>query len=377
MSKDSKTAVFSTSSTSSSTTASVKLTGLARYKRLEKLGEGTYGVVYKAQDRVTDQFVALKKVRLENEDEGVPSTSIREISILKELHQANIVKLLDAILEPNGLWLVFEWLNMDLKRYIDAVDRKMHPMLVKSYMYQLLQGVLFCHSHRIVHRDLKPQNLLIDNKGTLKIADFGLARAFGLPLPPLTHEVLTLWYRAPEILLGGQFYSIPVDIWSCGCIFAEMVTGRPLLPGDSEIDQLFKTFRLLGTPNEDTWPGVTSYPDFKTTFPQWKPTPLSEAVPGLEPLGIDLLSKMLIYEPNRRISAAEALKHPYFDDLKKLHRELAAAGIPDSLPSKVMQMQISAHGEAKPKEKRVPAAAAAKDKENIKQGAAAGNGKHA
>jgi serine/threonine protein kinase len=189
-------------------------------------------------------------------------------------------------------------------------------LLVKSYMHQLLRGIAFCHSHRVLHRDLKPQNLLIDRNGTLKLADFGLARAFGVPVRTFTHEVITLWYRAPEILLGGRQYSTPVDIWSVACIFVEMLTRIPLFPGDSEIDQLFRIFRLLGTPTEENWAGVSSLPDYKPTFPQWAKKSLDTVFPEeKDPLAIDLLSKMLVYEPSKRISAKEALLHPYFDEI--------------------------------------------------------------
>jgi len=143
------------------------------------------------------------------------------------------------------------------------------------------------------------------------------ARAFGIPLRPYTHEVVTLWYRAPEILLGSKNYSTPVDIWSIGCIFVEMLTKRPLFPGDSEIDELFRIFRTLGTPDDIMWPGVSKLPDYKpANFPHWTAQPLSSIV-NLDPLGLDLLEKMLTYEPSRRISAKEALSHPYFNDLEK------------------------------------------------------------
>jgi serine/threonine protein kinase len=290
---------------------------LAKYQKLEKLGEGTYGVVYKARERTTSQLVALKKMRLDGEDEGVPSTAIREISLLRELRQSNIVRLLDVIHSTNKLYLVFEYLDQDLKRYMDSVRDPMSTALIKSYLYQLLRGVAYCHARRVLHRDLKPQNLLIDKHGALKLADFGLARAFGIPLRPYTHEVVTLWYRAPEILLGSKNYSTPVDIWSIGCIFVEMLTKRPLFPGDSEIDELFRIFRTLGTPDETLWPGVSKLPDYKpTNFPHWNAQPLSSIV-TLDPLGLDLLGKMLTYEPSRRVSAKEALSHPYFDDLDK------------------------------------------------------------
>jgi len=288
---------------------------LDRYLKMEKVGEGTYGVVYKAKDLVTGDIVALKKIRLDAEDEGVPSTAIREISLLKELAHPNIVRLVNVLLIENKLYLVFEFLDKDLRKYSDIVKKNMHKMLIKSYLYQLLKGIYFCHQHRVLHRDLKPQNLLIDRKGNLKIGDFGLARAVGIPIRTYTHEVVTLWYRAPEILLGGRQYSTPVDVWSIGCIFAEMVTCSPLFPGDSEIDQLFKIFRCLGTPNEETWPGVSSFKDYKPTFPQWTGNHLAKQVPGIEPLGLDLLKRMLVYEPSKRISAREALQHEYFKDL--------------------------------------------------------------
>ena len=207
---------------------------------------GTYGVVYKARDLVTKQIVAMKKIRLEAEDEGIPSTAIREISFLKEVGNAdNIVILQDLVYQESRVYLVFEYMDMDLKKYMDTlpVDTKLPPELVSNFLRQLLDGLDYCHGHRIMHRDLKPQNLLIDRAGTLKIADFGLARAFGIPLRSYTHEIVTLWYRAPEVLLGCKQYAIAVDMWSVGCIFAEMAERKPLFPGDSEIDQIFKIFQ--------------------------------------------------------------------------------------------------------------------------------------
>lgn len=288
------------------------------YQKMEKVGEGTYGVVYKARDiKNGNRLVALKKIRLEAEDEGVPSTAIREISLLKEMRDDCVVSLYNIVhSDSHKLYLVFEFLDMDLKKYMEAIPagEGLGADMVKRFMSQLVRGTMYCHAHRILHRDLKPQNLLIDKEGNLKLADFGLARAFGVPLRTYTHEVVTLWYRAPEILLGGRQYSTGVDMWSIGCIFAEMVTRKPLFPGDSEIDEIFKIFRLLGTPNEDTWPGVTSMPDFKSSFPQWSRRSLERAVPGLDPDGIDLLDRLLKYDPALRISAKRALQSPYFED---------------------------------------------------------------
>lgn len=289
------------------------------YIKIEKIGEGTYGVVYKGRNKKTNQYVALKKIRLESEEEGVPSTAIREISILKELQHPNIVSLLDVLLQESKLYLVFEFLQMDLKKYMDSIPsgKFMDKELVKSYTYQILQGITFCHSRRVLHRDLKPQNLLIDKNGIIKLADFGLARAFGIPVRVYTHEVITLWYRAPEILLGSSRYSTPVDIWSIGTIFAEMATKKPLFHGDSEIDQLFRIFRILGTVTDDEWPGVTSLKDYKQTFPKWKKGNVKDSVKNLSEEGIDLLQKCLVYDPAKRISAKAALMHPYFNNLDK------------------------------------------------------------
>ncbi|CAE6426783.1 unnamed protein product [Rhizoctonia solani] len=356
-------------------------TTMENYAKLEKVGEGTYGVVYKARDINTGRIVALKKIRLEAEDEGVPSTAIREISLLKELKDDNVVALLDIVHADSKLYLVlldivhadsklylvFEFLDMDLKKYMETVNSKngnrgLDKQLIKKFTYQLLAGLRYCHGHRILHRDLKPQNLLIDTNENLKLADFGLARAFGIPLRTYTHEVVTLWYRSPEVLLGSRHYSTAIDMWSVGCIVAEMVMhgqplfpgdseidqifkifrllgtpneevwpgvsqlpdyketemvmhGQPLFPGDSEIDQIFKIFRLLGTPNEEVWPGVSQLPDYKETFPQWSAVELSQTVRGIDAQGLDLIAQTLIYDTAHRISAKRALIHPYFNDL--------------------------------------------------------------
>ncbi|KAJ5836272.1 hypothetical protein N7447_002298 [Penicillium robsamsonii] len=291
---------------------------------------GAYGVVYKARElKHPNRIVALKKVRLNAEDDGVPATAMREISLLKEMKDPSIVQLLNIVhADSHNLYLVMEFLDMDLKKYIDSLPVSeggrgrplpngfrprlgLDEAIVKKFMAQLLEGVRYCHGHRILHRDLKPQNLLIDREGTLKLADFGLARAFRIPLRKYTHEIVTLWYRSPEILLGGPRYSTGVDMWSVGAIFAEMCTRRPLVPGDSEIDQIFQIFRLLGTPDEENWPGVTAYPDYKATFPKWKRI-RTILVPGLESAGCELLDALLQYDPATRLSAKQACLHHYF-----------------------------------------------------------------
>lgn len=294
--------------------------GLEDFTKIDKIGEGTYGVVYKGLDKRTGKLVAMKKIRLESEDEGVPSTAIREISMLRELRNPNIVNLEDVIMQENRLYLIFEFLQMDLKRFMDNLkEDTMDKGMVKSFLYQICQGMCFCHQRRVLHRDLKPQNLLVDPESqTIKLADFGLARAIGIPIRAYTHEVVTLWYRAPEVLLGAHRYSSGVDIWSIGCIFAEMARKKPLFQGDSEIDQLFRVFRVLSTPTEENWEGVTQLPDYKPSFPKWHRNTLETKLEYyLNANGLDLLLKMLIYNPTDRISAKEILKHSYFEDLDK------------------------------------------------------------
>ncbi|KAG5176392.1 kinase-like domain-containing protein [Tribonema minus] len=289
---------------------------MERYQKLEKIGEGTYGVVYKAKDRVTNEIIALKKIRLEAEDEGIPSTAIREISLLKQLQHPNIVRLYDVVHTERKLTLVFEYLDQDLKKYLDVCEGGLEVGVLKSFLYQLLRGVAYCHHHRVLHRDLKPQNLLINREGELKLADFGLARAFGIPVRSYTHEVVTLWYRAPDVLMGSRRYSTPVDIWSIGCIFAEMANGRPLFTGTSDKDQLDRIFRQLGTPNETIYPALRELPEYQPDMPQY-PIPISIAhlAPSVDPLGIHLLTAMLMFDPHQRISAKDAMAHPYFNDL--------------------------------------------------------------
>lgn len=211
-----------------------------KYQKIEKLGEGSYGIVYKAQHKDTGTIVALKRIRLDNEEEGVPCTAIREISLLKELRHPNIVRLYDVLHTEKKLTLIFEYLDSDLKKFIDSQHGDIDKQIIKQLMYHLFKGISYCHKHRVLHRDLKPQNLLINKKGELKLADFGLARAFGVPVRSYSHEVVTLWYRAPDVLLGSRHYTTAIDIWSIGCIMAELISSRPLFPGTSVKDQMHR-----------------------------------------------------------------------------------------------------------------------------------------
>ncbi|EIE27517.1 cell division control protein 2-like protein B [Coccomyxa subellipsoidea C-169] len=286
-----------------------------------------YVRLFQARDRVTGEVITLKKLKMEREGEGVPGNAIREIALLKELQHPNIVRLRDVLWDNCRLYLIMDYVELDLREHMDKNPESSDLDNVKSYVYQILKAMQFCHAHRVLHRDLKPQNILIDRaSSTIKVADFGLARCFTPPIRPYTHEVVTLLYRAPEILLGSQLYSTPVDMWSIGCIFAELVNGTPIFLGDSEIGQLFKIFEVLGTPTDNVWGGVTNMPDWQAQFPQWPQQDLAQVVPRLDPEGVDLLRQMLEYDPQKRITAKRALQHPYFADFDRGQAQECRAG---------------------------------------------------
>mmetsp|Transcript_12723 Transcript_12723/g.22095 ORF Transcript_12723/g.22095 Transcript_12723/m.22095 type:complete len:339 (+) Transcript_12723:3-1019(+) len=285
------------------------------------IGEGTYGKVYKAVSKHNHQVVAVKRIKLNpDDDEGVPSTALREIAVLKELESEYVVRLFEVFCTPSKLDLVFELMENDLRKFMRARGGNILAPEVKNLCRQLIKGLEVCHARRIIHRDIKPQNLLIDGNNRLKLADFGLARAFLVPLPKYTHEVVTVWYRAPEILLGSAVYSIAVDTWAAGCVFAEMATGKPLFQGDSEIDTIFQIFRNLGTPSETVWPGLHELPNFKPTFPSWRfkgwnnVRDFKKVGDSGPESGVDLLERFMAYDPKKRWTARRALEHRYFAD---------------------------------------------------------------
>lgn len=295
----------------------------SRYEKIDKIGEGAYAFVYKAKDRVTSELVALKRVRLDNDEEGVPCTAIREISLLRELRHDNIVRLLDVVHSDRKLTLVFEFLDQDLRKYLD-VNGPCDAATCQHFFRQLLSAVEYCHARSVLHRDLKPQNLLISRDKVLKLADFGLGRSYGIPVRKFTHEVVTLWYRSPDVLLGSNKYGTSVDLWSLGCILAEMATGKPFVGGRNDAELLLQIFQRLGTPNDAMWPSMREYqnssallakPEFQQEYPgQWQQyaAPDTQLYQCLGAHGVDLLRQLLQYEPSQRISASQALRHPYF-----------------------------------------------------------------
>ncbi|XP_057949524.1 cyclin-dependent kinase G-2 isoform X2 [Malania oleifera] len=295
------------------------------FERLNKIDEGTYGVVYRAKDKKTGEIVALKKVKMEKEREGFPLTSLREINILLSFHNPSIVDVKEVVVGSSidSIFMVMEYMEHDLKGLMETMKQPFSQSEVKCLMLQLLEGVKYLHDNWVLHRDLKTSNLLLNNRGELKICDFGLSRQYGSPLKPYTHLVVTLWYRAPELLLGAKQYSTAIDMWSLGCIMAELLSKQPLFNGKTEFDQLDKIFRTLGTPSETIWPGFSKLPGVKVNFVKHQYNLLRKKFPAtsftgspvLSDSGFDLLNKLLTYDPEKRITAEAALNHEWFREV--------------------------------------------------------------
>ena len=291
-----------------------------RFEKLNRIGEGTYGIVYRARDKDSNEIVALKRVRMEHEKNGLPVTSLREINTLKACKHPNIITLYEVVVgsKLNSMFLVFEYAENDLSRILDEMRDKERPFTeseIKCLMQQLLRAVLFLHDHWIIHRDLKMPNLLYTRRGVLKVGDFGLARFVGSPPSNLTPTVITLWYRPPELLFGAKEYNEAIDMWSVGCIFGELLTGKPLFPGRSEIDQCQRLFDLLGVPTSKIWPEMNSLP-LTSEISDWHYSQpynnIENTFRSLSRQGQELLDKLLTYDPSKRINVREALNHPYF-----------------------------------------------------------------
>ncbi|XP_073441578.1 cyclin-dependent kinase 11B-like isoform X7 [Dendrobates tinctorius] len=286
------------------------------FQCLNRIEEGTYGVVYRAKDKKTDEIVALKRLKMEKEKEGFPITSLREINTILKAQHENIVRVREIVVGSNmdKIYIVMNYVEHDLKSLMETMKQPFLPGEVKTLMIQLLRGVRHLHDNWILHRDLKTSNLLLSHAGILKVGDFGLAREYGSPLKPYTPIVVTLWYRAPELLLGAKEYSTAIDLWSVGCIFGELLTQKPLFQGKSEIDQINKVFKDLGTPSEKIWPGYNELPAIKKmTFSEYPYNNLRKRFGALlSDQGFDLMNKFLTYCPAKRINAEDALKHEYF-----------------------------------------------------------------
>nr|CAI5848539.1 unnamed protein product [Callosobruchus analis] len=290
------------------------------FQCLNRIEEGTYGVVYRARDKRTEDIVALKRLKMEKEKEGFPITSLREINTLLKGQHPNIVTVREIVVGSNmdKIFIVMDYVEHDLKSLMETMRHKKQTFMpgeIKCLLKQLLTAVAHLHDNWILHRDLKTSNLLLSHKGILKVGDFGLAREYGSPLKAYTPIVVTLWYRAPELLLCAKEYSTPIDIWSVGCIFAELLLMNALFPGKSEVDQLNRIFKDLGTPSEKIWPGFNQLPAVKKMkFNEYPVSNLRSKFTTLSEIGLGLLIKFLTFDPAQRVTAEEALKHAYFNE---------------------------------------------------------------
>lgn len=301
-----------------------------RYRILNKVGEGTFGEVFRALQIETDTIVALKKIRVRRVEEGIPKGILREVKALEHISHTNVVTLLEYFPHGSSIVIVFEYMATDLFQIMKSFLYHGNSILlhdIKTIVKKLLRGLNAVHEQSIMHRDIKPANILFNEKGELKLADFGLARISDTskPDPNYSHEVATRWYRSPELLFGSRRYSSEVDVWAVGCIFGELLNGSPLFPGENDIDQLYRVFSIMGTPDETTWPNVHKLPDYgKISFPQMEKKDLYIWLGDAPSQAVNLLEKMLALCPTDRISAKEALCHPFLlerDDIYKFEEE--------------------------------------------------------
>uniref|UniRef100_A0AAR2JIN4 Protein kinase domain-containing protein n=1 Tax=Pygocentrus nattereri TaxID=42514 RepID=A0AAR2JIN4_PYGNA len=273
------------------------------FEKLNRIGEGTYGIVYRARDTTTNEIVALKKVRMDKEKDGIPISSLREITLLLRLRHPNIVELKEVVVGSHleSLFLVMSYCEQDLASLLENMQSPFSEAQVSSSGH--------------IWSNLKVSNLLMTDKGCVKIADFGLARMYGVPQQPMTPKVVTLWYRAPELLLGTKTQTTALDMWAVGCILAELLAHKPLLPGSSEIQQLDLIVQLLGTPNENIWPGFSRLPLVGQYSLRKQPyNNLKNKFTWLSEAGLRLLNLLFMYNPQRRASAKDSLESSYFKE---------------------------------------------------------------
>lgn len=281
-----------------------------RYKVTKQLGDGTYGSVLKAVNRSSGEVVAIKKMKKKFYT-WEECMQLREVKSLKKLNHPNIVKLKEVIRETDELYFVFEFMENNLYECMKSRERHFPEAKIRNMMYQMFQGLAFMHKHGFFHRDVKPENMLVKGD-TVKIADFGLAREIR-SRPPFTDYVSTRWYRAPEVLLRSASYNSPTDAWAMGCIMAELFTLRPLFPGSSEADQIYKICSVLGSPTHSNWPeGMKLASQMNFRFPQFVPTSLASLIPHASAEAIHIITDLLNYDPNQRPTASQTLQYPFF-----------------------------------------------------------------
>jgi serine/threonine protein kinase len=310
-----------------------KLRDISEMDKMAVVGKGTFGEVWRAMDVQSKREVAVKLIKAENEKEGFPITALREARLLKELRHPNIVDFIDVIFGKDEgvagtVYVVLEYMQHDLAGLLLSPDANLTWAHKKCFMLQLLRGVEFMHRNHILHRDLKCANLLISSQCQLKIADWGLARRVESTSKPGAHTpcVVTLWYRAPELLLQSPSYGTPIDMWSVGCIFGDMLCNRPILPGNTDSDQLQRIFRLCGTPDTDSWPGLVHMRDYPNWVEHFRNSKHESSIRGLltknvargdgESLILQdcvaLMESLLTLNPDKRVTAIDAFEYDYF-----------------------------------------------------------------
>ncbi|CAF1107507.1 unnamed protein product [Rotaria sp. Silwood1] len=310
---------------------------ISQYERIEKIGQGTYGEIFKARCQKTNEFVAIKLILMNQEEEGFPITALREIKILQGLRHNNIVRLIEMCRSAVGnslrskFYFVFEFCDHDLAGILRNVHLKFTLGHIKSIMQQLLNALYFIHTNDIIHRDIKPANILITCNGVLKLADFGLSKLITPPKPNQqnrhTYRVVTMWYRPPELLLGERDYGPAIDMWGVGCIFAEMWVRYPIMQGKTEQHQLQLISSLCGSIEPNVWPGVDSLPLYNNIkLPDSEHRKVYDRMKPYiqEPLALNLIDRLLTLDPKQRIDANNALDSDFFyseppvADLKEL-----------------------------------------------------------
>ncbi|KAH8151021.1 uncharacterized protein LAJ45_04722 [Morchella importuna] len=289
------------------------------YNRLSMVGEGTYGKVYKASNNITKELVALKRIRMESEKDGFPITAVREMRLLQALKQDNVICLLEMMVEKSDFYMVFEYMDHDLTGILNHPTFRLEPCHIKHLAKQFFEGLEYLHHRGVLHRDIKGSNILLNNDGQLKIADFGLARFYTKASKKqldYTNRIITLWYRPPEILLGATAYGPAVDIWSAGCVFIELFTRLPVFTGKNEIDQLDIIYNVMGTPSERIWAGLKETPWYGLlkTPARRRPKFRAKYEPLLPESALELVTQMLEYDPDKRPTAEDCLKHRYFSE---------------------------------------------------------------